>query len=221
SLDECSEVKIYPLENQNSYHLSKARQRIENATLEEVMKVLQRQYFEGKADVRDDLYSSFEHDKVRCTLDTPDPNVRYFRNSSSYGSTSQNAYHQNILMRQFVEEDRYVVFAHSITQDEKHPVDRIQRNWTNWTVAERLGTSTIIKQMAVATGLRMNETFLPFDLDPATASSLDMEKAFLEFKHRTEVYHKYVFAKEMATFRALLAEVRAENMTLTPDDLVI
>ncbi|RHY19427.1 hypothetical protein DYB32_010229, partial [Aphanomyces invadans] len=26
SLDECSEVKIYPLENQNSYHLSKARQ---------------------------------------------------------------------------------------------------------------------------------------------------------------------------------------------------
>ncbi|ETV76994.1 hypothetical protein, variant 6 [Aphanomyces astaci] len=116
SLAECSDVRIYPLENQNSYHMSKARQRIEDATLEEVVQVLRRQYFEGKAD----------------TMDSPDPNVRYFRNKSSYGSTSQNAYSQNILMRQFVEANRYVVFAHSITEDEKFPVDRIQRNWTNW-----------------------------------------------------------------------------------------
>ncbi|ETV76992.1 hypothetical protein, variant 4 [Aphanomyces astaci] len=201
SLAECSDVRIYPLENQNSYHMSKARQRIEDATLEEVVQVLRRQYFEGKAD----------------TMDSPDPNVRYFRNKSSYGSTSQNAYSQNILMRQFVEANRYVVFAHSITEDEKFPVDRIQRNWTNWTVAERMGSSTIIKQMAVASGLRMNETFLPFDVDPAaaaTASSVDMDHAFLTFKHKTEVYHKYIFAKEVVTFRNLLAQVRADNANL-------
>ncbi|RQM30290.1 hypothetical protein B5M09_010001 [Aphanomyces astaci] len=109
SLAECSDVRIYPLENQNSYHMSKARQRIEDATLEEVVQ----------------------------TMDSPDPNVRYFRNKSSYGSTSQNAYSQNILMRQFVEANRY-----------------------------------------------------------------------------TEVYHKYIFAKEVVTFRNLLAQVRADNANL-------
>ncbi|RHY16699.1 hypothetical protein DYB28_007679 [Aphanomyces astaci] len=61
----------------------------------------------------------------------------------------------------------------------------------------------------------MNETFLPFDVDPAAAaSSVDMDHAFLTFKHKTEVYHKYIFAKEVVTFRNLLAQVRADNANL-------
>ncbi|KAF0700813.1 Aste57867_8664 [Aphanomyces stellatus] len=197
SLDTCNEVKVYQLENLNSYHLSKARQRIEHASLEEVMQVLRRQYFENTAE----------------TLDSPDANVRYFRLESAYGNTAHNSYTQNILMRQFEEANRYVLFAHSITEDEKFPVDRIQRNWTNWTVAERLDSNmTIIKQMSVATGLRMNEVFLPFDNDPHNYDpTMDPDMAFRQFESKTQAYHKYIFAKEIATFRDLLAQVREEN----------
>ncbi|KAH9119679.1 hypothetical protein LEN26_011495 [Aphanomyces euteiches] len=198
SLDTCNEVKVYPLENQNSYHLSKARQRIEHASLEEVVQCLRRQYFEGKTD----------------NLDVPDTaNMCYFRNKSAYGATANVSYTQNVLLRQFLEENRYIVLAHSITEDEKFPVDRIQRNWTNWTVAERLGPNmTIIKQMSVASGLRMNETFLPFDKYPSIVPpDMDAEQAFREFEQTTQAYHQYIFAKEVKAFRDLLAQVREEN----------
>ncbi|KAF0726897.1 hypothetical protein AaE_009559 [Aphanomyces astaci] len=192
SLAECSDVRIYPLENQNSYHMSKARQRIEDATLEE-------------------------------TMDSPDPNVRYFRNKSSYGSTSQNAYSQNILMRQFVEANRYVVFAHSITEDEKFPVDRIQRNWTNCTTTTTQDSGRahglVHDHQADGRGIRPpHERNVPSirrgSAAAATASSVDMDHAFHKFKHKTEVYHKYIFAKEVVTFRNLLAQVRADNANL-------
>ncbi|ETV76991.1 hypothetical protein, variant 3 [Aphanomyces astaci] len=203
SLAECSDVRIYPLENQNSYHMSKARQRIEDATLEEVVQVLRRQYFEGKAD----------------TMDSPDPNVR----TSSCGNSSKR-----IGMLCLHTASPKTKSSPSTASSATGPTGTTTSTTTTLpclvllvllhrTVAERMGSSTIIKQMAVASGLRMNETFLPFDVDPAaaaTASSVDMDHAFLTFKHKTEVYHKYIFAKEVVTFRNLLAQVRADNANL-------
>ncbi|KDO19631.1 hypothetical protein SPRG_14307 [Saprolegnia parasitica CBS 223.65] len=86
SMAPVSEVHVFPLENDPSYHLIKARQRIEYATLDEVTQTLQRLYFQTP----DGL------------LDMPDPNIMYFRMKSPYGATQQNAYFQNILARQFL-----------------------------------------------------------------------------------------------------------------------
>ncbi|EQC29178.1 hypothetical protein SDRG_13051 [Saprolegnia diclina VS20] len=200
----CSEVHVFPLENDPSYHLVKARQRIEYATLDEVTQTLQRLYFQ----------------KPDGLLDMPDPNIMYFRMKSPYGATQQNSYFQNILARQFFDENRYVVFTHSITDDEKYPLDRIQRNWTNWTIAERLGHDrVIIKQVSVANGLRMKDQYLPFDQDPSTALSTDPVVQFRQFEHKTHVYHQRIFAQDVLKFQQTLAQIRYENATARIDSM--
>ncbi|OQR85977.1 hypothetical protein ACHHYP_11116 [Achlya hypogyna] len=204
NLQPCSEVHVFPLENEPSYHLVKARQRIEHGTLEEVTQTLQRLYFQ----------------RPEGLLDQPDANIMYFRMKSPYGATQQNSYYQNILARQFFDENRYVVFTHSITDDEKYPLDRIQRNWTNWTIAERLGPDkVIIKQVSVANGLRMQNQYLPFDQDPSTMLSTDPVVQFRQFEHKTHVYHQRIFAQDVLRFQQTLAQIRYENATARIDGM--
>ncbi|OQS06884.1 hypothetical protein THRCLA_01089 [Thraustotheca clavata] len=198
NMKPCSEVHVFPLEDDPSYHLVKARQRIEHGTLEEVTQTLQRLYFEKRDGI----------------LDSPDPNILYFRMKSPYGATQQYSYFQNILARQFFDEDRYVIFTHSITDDEKYPLDRIQRNWTNWTIAERLGPDqVIIKQVSIANGLRMHDKYLPFDQDPSAVLSSDPVVQFRQFEHKTHLYHQRIFAQDVLKFQQTLAQIRYENTT--------
>ncbi|KAF0688334.1 Aste57867_20046 [Aphanomyces stellatus] len=150
----------------SSYVLEEYQQRVEAMPLTDAAACLERIYFE----VVDG--DQIEADEPRT--------LRYVRYQSWYGQTVNRSFHEKMLVRAIHEENRYIIFTHSISDDAKHP-DAICNDWTAWIVAERLSpTTTVIKNGFMAYGMR-EASGAYFAVDEECAFLKDVQDEGLKF----------------------------------------
>ncbi|OQR82612.1 hypothetical protein ACHHYP_15731 [Achlya hypogyna] len=156
-----------------TYRLTEFKQRIERVPFAVATRTLQDQYFE--------IFDGDEEERQ-------DADMTYIRYQSYYGRTHNVAYTEKMLVRQFKEENRYIIFTHGVPDDEKYK-DPIRCDWSAWVVVLRLSPAHCLLQFGyTAYGLRQDAGYLPLEKEmPAlTAFTTDDDEARFERFRRTQ-----------------------------------
>ncbi|ETV95327.1 hypothetical protein H310_11224 [Aphanomyces invadans] len=147
-------------------------------------------------------------------LDPTMPDMTYLRYKAAVGP---NEYFENTLMREFHELDRYTIVVHIISEDDKHPVTGVRRNWTQWVRVEPVGdTHAVIRQGMTWFGLRTQDRYLALEesttFGPRLAQWNDIDQKLNAYARFLEERVKHELFEERAEFHRLAREIQGRGI---------
>ncbi|EQC40622.1 hypothetical protein SDRG_01705 [Saprolegnia diclina VS20] len=211
-IDKTAYYRIDVERQNDTYRLSEFKQRVERVRFDIATRTLSAQYFE-----------TFDGDEEERQND----DMTYIRYPSLYGRTNNVPYTEKMLVRQFKEQHRFVIFTHGVPDDAKYQ-DPIRCDWSAWVVVTDLGANECLLQFGyTAYGLRCDDGYLPFEVEmPALAafSGDDDDTRFARFRHKQRDDRLRRQMEDVAAFqercRQMEAAVAPSNNGSSPNVIV-
>ncbi|OQS05214.1 hypothetical protein THRCLA_02610 [Thraustotheca clavata] len=180
----------------DSYRLSEYKQRLEPVSFAVAQRTLSNQYFE--------IFDGDEEERQ-------DEDFTYIRYPSVYGQTHNVPYTEKMLVRQFKEQDKYVVLTHGVPDDEKYK-DPIRCDWSAWVVATRVSsTHTLLQFGYISFGLRNDAGYLPLSKEVLELASYTTDED-LQFKKFCQIQRDdraRRYAEDVIAFRKKCSQTQA------------